>query len=260
MRLANKIAFITGAAEGIGACAAGLFSREGAKVILSDIDEDRGRKVADQVTSAGGDAVFVRCDVTSEASVREAAAAVQERYGALHILYNNVGGSTPRDDRVTDVDLEEFWSAMKLNVLSVVLPARHLIPLIAASGGGSVINTASYMALLGTAGRDCYTASKGAVVSLTRSMAVEFGPDNIRVNVIGPGAVDTERLRRFQSARPDHPTFDPRNRHRRPEVASHIMGLVQPEDVANMALFLASDESVRITGSLHMVDSGASCW
>lgn len=260
MLLTNKVVLITGAGTGIGAAAASLFAQNGAKVVIADYDVDAGTKTTESVTAEGGDALFVHCDMTDETSVQRCMEAVIARYGAIHVLYNNVGGSTPADGPVTTVALDEFWRAIKHDVYSTFLGSRFAIPYISDSGGGSVINTTSYTAKLGTAGRDCYTCAKGAIISLTRSMAVEFAPANIRVNAISPGAVDTERLRKFVSGNPDHPTFDPRNRHRRPEVASHMLGIVQPIDVANAALYLASDLSTRVTGTVLDVDSGATVW
>lgn len=260
MRIPGKVALITGAGSGIGRAAARLFAREGGKVVVAEIGEEIGRAVAEEIKAEGNEAVFLRCDVTDEESVKLCVGSALDKYGRLDVLYNNVGGSTPHDGPLTEVSMDEFWRAIKLDLLGTFLPSRHAIPAIIASGGGSVINTTSYVAMVGTAGRDCYTAAKGAIVSLTRSMAVEFGPSKVRVNAIGPGAVDTERLRQFVKNAPDHPTFDPRNRHRRPEVASHLLGIVRAEDIAAAALFLASDESARMTGTITMIDSGASAW
>lgn len=260
MRLSGKVAFITGGGTGIGAAAADLFAREGAGVIVADVNPENGAAIASRIQEGGGRALFVHCDVTEEDSVRRAGDEAMKVFGRLDILYNNAGGSTPHDGPVTTVSMDEFWRAIDLDLLGTILPSRHLVPCIAASGGGAVINTTSYVAMIGTAGRDCYTAAKGAIISLTRSMAVEFGPQKVRVNAIAPGAVDTERLRNFMKNAPDHPTFDPRNRHRRPEVASHLLGIVQPTDVAAAALFLGSDDAARITGVILPVDSGARAW
>lgn len=260
MKLDKKIAFITGAGSGIGAQAAILFASEGACVIIAERNAETGRAVEQEILRRAGKAKFIECDVTDEASVKNAVDVVIAEYGEIDILYNNVGGSTPHDGPLTTVALDEFWRAIQIDLFGTFLPSRHVIPSLIRKGGGSVINTSSYVALVGTAGRDCYTAAKGAILSLTRSMAVEFGPHNIRVNAIAPGAVNTERLRNFLANAPDHPTFDPRNRHRRPEVASHLMGLVEPEDVAQTALFLASDDSKKITGHIMKVDSGATAW
>ena len=260
MRIKGKVAVITGAGTGIGAASARLFANEGGKVVVAEINEKNGQSVVDEIKSRGQDALFIKCDVTDDSSVIEMVQKTVNHYGTIDILYNNVGGSTSHDGSVTEVEIDEFWRAIKLDLFGTFLPSRHVIPIIIQGGGGSVINTSSYVAVVGTAGRDCYTAAKGAIISLTRSMAVEYGPHNIRVNAIAPGAVDTERLRNFLKNSPSHPTFDPRNRHKRPEVSSHLMGLIQADEIASTALFLASDDSKRITGHLMMVDSGATAW
>lgn len=260
MRMRNKVILITGGASGIGAAAVKIFCSEGGHVAVADVNENGGLEVCKEANERGGDARFFSCDMTDEQAVKSCVNEVRSRFGRLDVLYNNIGGSTPADGPVTSVELDEFWRAMRLDVFSTILASRHAIPLIQASGGGAVVNTTSYTAMLGVAGRDCYTAAKGAIISLTRSMAVTYAPSNIRVNAVSPGAVDTERLRRFLKGNPDHPTFDPRNRHRRPEVASHMMGIVKPDDVAHAALFLASDEAARITGTILSVDSGATAW
>lgn len=260
MRLSGKVAVITGAGTGIGACAAKMFAREGCKVVVAEINQENGAQVVEAIRSEGHDALFVHSDVTNDASMIALVERTVAHYGTIDVLYNNVGGSTPHDGPLHSVNIDEFWRAINIDLFGTFLPSRHIIPVLMKNGGGSVINTSSYVAMVGTAGRDCYTAAKGAIIALTRSMAVEYGPHKIRVNCICPGAVDTERLRKFMANAPDHPTFDPRNRHRRPEVASHLMGLVQPDDIAASALFLASDDSRRMTGHIMMVDSGATTW
>ena len=258
MRLQDKVALITGAAQGIGATAAALFAQQGAKVIVADINERLGHDTVETIKAQGGDALFLRCDTTDEASMEETVARGVAHYGGLDILYNNVGGSTPNDGPVTTVAMEEFWRAIKLELLSTFLASRFGIRAIQQAGrGGSVINTATYVAVIGTAGRDCYTAAKGAIISLTRSMAVEYAPDRIRVNAVAPGAVKTQRMTDFYANNPNHPVFAESNRHRRPHVPSHLLGLVETQDIANMALFLASEESRRITGTIQLIDSGA---
>lgn len=260
MRIDGKVAIITGAGSGIGAASAKLFAESGGRVVVAEVNAEAGAAVVEDIRSTGGTARFVHCDVTDEESVKSAVAETLGAFGRIDILYNNAGGSTPHDGPVTEVAMEEFWRAIKLELLGTFLPCRHVIPYIIAAGGGSVINTTSYTAMIGTAGRDSYTAAKGAVISLTRSMAVEFGPKLVRVNAISPGAVDTERIRTFMKGAPEHMTFDPRNRHRRPELASHLLGIVSPLDVAQAALFLASDNSLRVTGVVLPVDSGARAW
>ena len=259
MRLKDKVALITGAGAGIGAAAALRFAQEGARVIVAERDAVRGQEVVAQIARMGGEATFVACDVTEEASVEAAVAQGVAAYGGrLDILYNNAGGSTPHDDMVTVVDMAEFWRCIKLELLGTFLSSRFGIRAMQKAGrGGAVINTASYNATIGTAGRDCYTAAKGAVIALTRSMAVEYAPDGIRVNCIAPGVVISPRMTRFQQDFPEHRIFDKKNRHHRPEVPSHLLGAIEIEDLTHMALFLASDESRRVTGRIELVDSGA---
>lgn len=258
MRLKNKVALITGAAQGIGATAAAVFAREGASVIVTDIRPELGEPLAAGIRESGGRALFVRCDMTDEAAVQAAVDRGVAEYGGLDILYNNVGGSTPSDNSVTEVNMEEFWRCMKLELLTTFLASRFGIRAIQKTGrGGAVINTASYVGVIGTAGRDCYTAAKGAIVALTRSMAVEYAPDRIRVNAIAPGAVVTERMTKFYAENPTHRVFSESNRHRRPHVPSHLLGLIETQDIAAMALFLASDDARKITGTIQMIDSGA---
>lgn len=258
MRLQDKVAFITGAGAGIGEAAAKRFAREGARVVVAEINGDAGQRVAEGIRAAGGQAEFVRCDVTDEESVRQAVGSCVEAFGRLDVLYNNAGGSTPADDAVTDVSMEEFWRCIKLDLFGTFLCCRHGIRAMQDCGrGGSVINTASYNAVIGTAGRDCYAAAKGGVISLTRSMAVEYAADGIRVNCIAPGVVNSPRMSRFMATNPNHRIFNPRNRHRRPEVPSHLLGMIEIEDLTAMAVFLASDDSRRVTGRIELVDSGA---
>jgi NAD(P)-dependent dehydrogenase (short-subunit alcohol dehydrogenase family) len=259
MRLNEKVALITGAGQGIGAAGARRFAREGARVVVTDLNAEAGERCVSEIRAAGGEAMFVRCDFTEEDSVAAAIDKAVTHYGALDILYNNVGGSTPQDNAVTELPMEEFWSAIRRDLLTTFLACRHGIRAMRVLGrGGSVINTSSFVAVIGTLGCDAYTAAKGGVNAITRSMAVEYAPDRIRVNAIAPGAVQTDRMARFLASNPGHLKFSERNRHRRPDVASHLVGLVEVEDIAAMAVFLASDESRHITGTIQLIDSGAS--
>jgi NAD(P)-dependent dehydrogenase (short-subunit alcohol dehydrogenase family) len=244
-RLAGKIALITGAGTGIGRATAKLFAEEGAKVAIAELNKAAGEQVAHVIAQAGGDAIAIPADVTDPESMQAAIDRCVQHYGGLHVLHNNAGGSTNNDSDVTQAPLEEFWRVIKLDLYGTFLGARFGIPAIRKSGGGSVINMSSNVALMGIPGRDCYTAAKGAVAAMTRSMAVEFAPD-IRVNAIAPSATMTDRVRKLVAG----------NAALEKMAQSHLVGLIQPEDIANMALFLASDESRKVTGHVYPVDSG----
>ncbi|HEX2442054.1 MAG TPA: SDR family oxidoreductase [Methylomirabilota bacterium] len=242
-RLDGKVAFITGAGAGIGRATAVLFAREGARVVVADIDALAGEETAHL---AGAGAIAVRTDVTDETSLDEAIRTTVQTFGRLDVLHNNAGGSTPQDDTVIDAPLEEFWRVIRLDLFGTFLGCRLGIPALIRSGGGSVINMTSNLALMGISGRDCYTAAKGGVAALTRSLAVEFAPHQVRVNAIAPSATMTERVRKLMAG---NAAVDRLAR-------SHLLGLIQPEDIASAALYLASDESRRMTGHILRVDSG----
>ena len=251
-RLDGKRVFLTGGAKGIGRAAAVLFAAEGARVAIADIDEEGGARTAELANGgaaeAGGEAVFLAADVTRSAAVAEAVGAAAERFGGLDTLYNNAGGATPADGPVTEASEEEFWRAIGLDLFGTFLVCKHGLPHLVAAGGGSVVNTASSVALNGLPGRDCYTAAKGGVAALTRSMAVEYGPRGIRVNALAPGTVRTARVTAMLKRDPAIQGMAER----------HLVGLIEPEDVARLALYLASDESARTTGQVVAVDSGFS--
>jgi NAD(P)-dependent dehydrogenase (short-subunit alcohol dehydrogenase family) len=245
-RLSGKVAFITGAGSGIGRAAAILFAKESAKVIVAELSVDAGNKTLEEIKSAGGDGIFIETDVTDVVSVGRSLDAAAAKYGQLNVLYNNAGGSSAHDGAVTDVSVEEFWRAVKLDLFGTFLCCKHGVPHLIKAGGGSVINVSSMVALMGWPGKDAYTCAKGGVSALTRSMAVEFGQKNIRVNALAPGVVQTERTKkRVDSGQVKQNILD-----------RHLLGLVNPIDVAQAALFLASEESRLITGQILSVDSG----
>jgi NAD(P)-dependent dehydrogenase (short-subunit alcohol dehydrogenase family) len=249
-RLADKVAFITGGGGGIGRATAERFAEEGAKVVIAEIDRETGEAAAEAARAAagnaGGDARFVHCDVTEPASVAAAIKATIENFGRLNVLHNNAGGSTTADGPVTEAPDEEFWRVIRLDLYGTFLCSKLAIPRIIEAGGGSVINMSSNVALMALPGRDCYTAAKGGIASMTRSMAVEYAPMKIRVNAIAPSVTLTERVKRLMAASPEIAKIG----------ETHLLGLGLPIHVADMAVYLASDESAITTGQVLSVDSG----
>ncbi len=250
-RLAGKVAFITGGGGGIGRATMQRFVEEGAKVVIAEIDAKTGAAAAGSARAragnSGGDAHFVQCNVSERASVEAALAETIGRFGKLDILHNNAGGSSPDDGPVTEVSEEEFWRTMTLDVFGTFLCSKLGIPHLIAAGGGSIINMSSIVALRALPGRDCYTAAKGAIAAMTRSMAVEYAPHKIRVNAIAPGVVLTDRVKKLMESAKDITKL----------ASTHLLGLGLPIHIADMAVYLASDESAITTGQVLSVDSGA---
>ena len=249
-RLQDKVAFITGAGSGIAQVAARKFAEEGAKVLIAEIRADLGSECEGRIREAGGDATFVETDVTKEYSVRNAIQAAVEQYGKLDVLYNSAGGSVVEDGPVTDVEMWVWDHTQSLDLLGTFLCCRHGLPEIVKAGGGSVINTSSMVAVAGGSyPRHVYVAAKGALISLTQALAGEYARDRVRANVICPGGILTDRALGF---------------FRSPDVKESIEGLREqypyafgaPEDIANVALFLASDESRILTGAVMHADGG----
>jgi NAD(P)-dependent dehydrogenase (short-subunit alcohol dehydrogenase family) len=245
-RLQGKIAIVTGAGHGIGRATARRFAAEGATVVVADVSTGLGRETIDLIAADGNEARFVETDVTDPGSVERLIDDTVAVHGGLHVLHNNAGGSTVDDGPVTEVSLDEWWHAINLNLFGTFLGCRFGIPAIAASGGGSVINMASSVGMIGTAGRDCYTAAKGGIVALTRSVAKEYAPSRVRVNAIAPGAVATERVMAMMGDRADE-WLDP---------DGGVPLMSQTSDIAAAAVFLASDESRTVTASIVTVDGG----
>ena len=244
-RLDGKVALITGGGRGIGRAAALLFAREGAQLVIAEIAQADGEATAAAIRDAGGQARFVATDVTVPAQVEAAVRAAVDGFGGLHVLYNNAGGATPKDGKVTDMDLDEFWRTIGVDLFGTFLGCRFAIPAMVEGGGGSIINTTSIRAMVGTAGADAYSAAKGGVRALTQALALQWAAHNIRVNAIAPGVILTERVKALLRA--DDPIYQ-----------KSLLGASDPEDVAQMALYLASDASRRVTGAILPVDSGAS--
>ncbi len=250
MRLADKVALITGGGSGIGKASCLLFAKEGAKVVVVDLKLDTAEATADEIRKAGGDAKAFAADVSkandAEAMVRFA----EESYGKLNVVFNNAGVFHPDDDSVTNTS-EAIWDmVINVNLKGVFLGCQFAVPALLRAGGGSIINTASFVAIMGAAAPQiAYTASKGGVLAMTREIAVEFARKNIRANSLCPGPVETPLLAKLLS--------DPARRNRR---LVHIpMGrFARAEEMANAALFLASDESSFVTGTSFLVDGGIS--
>jgi len=253
-RLAGKVAFITGGGGGIGRATAERFAEEGAKVVIAEIDKERGEAAAQSARAlarnSGGDAHFIHCDIRDKANVVEAFAQTVERFGRLTILHNNAGGSTPQDGPVTDAPEEEFWRVINLDLYGTFLCSKIGIPHIIKSGGGAIINMTSSLALSAVPGRDCYTAAKGAIAALTRSMAVEYAKHKIRVNAIAPSVTLSDRVKKLLEGSKDIEKLAER----------HLLGLGLPIHMADMAVYLASDEAAITTGQILVVDSGATIW
>jgi len=245
-RLAGKVALITGSASGLGRVAAQLFAREGAHVVVADVID--GSEAVAAITAAGGRASYVHCDVTNEASVVAAVALAVDTYGSLDVMFNNAGVMLSDDDNPVTTPLETYERTMDINVKGVLLGCRAAIPVMQRQGRGSIVNVASFVAHMGAATPQvAYTASKGAVLAMTREIAVIYARQGIRANSLCPGPVLTPLLEKFLS--------DDAKRERR---LVHIpMGRFgAPEEIAQGALFLASDESSWMTGQSLIIDGG----
>jgi NAD(P)-dependent dehydrogenase (short-subunit alcohol dehydrogenase family) len=244
-RLDGKVCVITGAGRGMGREATILFSEEGASVCAADVDLE----AAEATAADARDAFAQKVDVADEASVKEMMEATAARYGGIDVLYNNAGISPGDDASVLDTSVEAWERVQAVNTKGVFLCCKHGIPHLLARGGGSVINVASFVAILGAAtSQISYTASKGAVLSMTRELAVQFARQNVRVNALCPGPVETPLL---LSIFGDDPAALERRRAHWPTGR-----LAKPREIVNGALFLASDESSYVTGSTFLVDGG----
>jgi NAD(P)-dependent dehydrogenase (short-subunit alcohol dehydrogenase family) len=248
MRLANKVAVITGAGSGIGRESALLFAREGARVVVADIDDDAGQAVVEELRAAGGEAVYVHADVSKGADAEGMVRAAEEGFGRLDVLFNNAGISHARDDDAVATE-EEVWDlTMNVNLKGVFLGCKYGIPALRRAGGGSIINTASFVALLGAATPQlAYTASKGGVLAMTRELAVIHAREGIRVNALCPGPLRTELLMKY---------LDTEEKRQRRLVHVPMGRFGEAREIAQAALFLASDESSFTTGATFLVDGG----
>jgi len=248
-KLTGKRALITGAASGIGRATALLLAREGAAVAVVDVDEAGGQAVAQQIRDEGGQAIFLRCDVTRADDCRHAVQRTVERLGGLDILFNNAGIIRRAD--VVDTTEEEWDRVMAVNVKSIFLLSKYAIPVMAQAGGGAIVNTSSGWGLVGGRNAVSYCASKGAVVNMTRAMALDHGPQNIRVNCICPGDTDTPMLQNEARQLGESDAVFLADAADRP-----LQRIGKPEDIARAVLYLVSDDASFVTGTALVVDGG----
>jgi NAD(P)-dependent dehydrogenase (short-subunit alcohol dehydrogenase family) len=245
-RLAGKVAVVTGGCSGIGLATVRRFAREGAQVVVGDLSDEAGSDLADEI-----DGAYIHCDVTSPDDVDRLFATAVERYGRLDIAFNNAGISPPEDDSILDTDLDAWRRVQEVNLTSVYLCCKAALPAMLAQGSGSIINTASFVAVMGSAtSQISYSASKGGVLTMTRELGVQFARQGVRVNALCPGPVNTPMLRELFAKDPE------RAARRLVHVPMGRFG--DAEEMANAVLFLASDESSFVTASTFLVDGGIS--
>ncbi len=250
MRLKDKIAVITGAAAGIGKASAEIFVREGARVVLADRN---GAAVESLARDLGAAAIAVTADVSRGVDAKRMMDAAIGRFGRLDILVNNAGYGIPGTVVTTE---EDAWDAlMAVNLKGVFLCCKHAIPLMAAQGGGTIVNTASNVATVGIFDRAAYVASKGGVAALTRAMALDHAAENIRVNCVAPGVTWSSYYERMVASHPDPETFLARLKARAP-----TNRWAEPVEIANAILWLASDEASFATGAMFTIDGGMTAW
>ena len=245
-RLENKVVVITGAASGIGRASARRFAAEGAHVVVADLAVDEGTALAAEI-----DGLFVSVNVADEASVKAMYAATASAYGSIDVLFNNAGISPPEDDSILTTELDAWRRVQEVNLTSVYLCCKYGIPYLLERGGGSVINTASFVAVMGSAtSQISYTASKGGVLAMSRELGVQFARQGVRVNALCPGPVNTPLLQELFAKDPE--------RAARRLVHIPLGRFAEPEEMASAALFLASDDSSFVTASSFVVDGGIS--
>ncbi len=252
-RLQGKVAIVTGANSGIGRATARLFAREGAKVVCCDIQETTTPRIDRLIEQDGGQAVFLRADVTLQADCDRMVATALERYGDMDILFNNAGGGVRK--KIHDFSDEEWNFVVNLNLNAIFRAVRAAIPYFLKKGSGNIVNTASTFGILASEQYAAYCATKAAVVNLTRQMALDYGTSGIRVNCVCPGATETARFRGY----PPRPSLDRATEEQRARMARSNKALLRmgkPEEIAYGVLFLASDESSFVTGHALVVDGG----
>jgi NAD(P)-dependent dehydrogenase (short-subunit alcohol dehydrogenase family) len=248
MRLQDKVALITGAGAGIGRETALLFAREGASIVVADVNDQAGAAVVDELRAAGGKAVYVHADVSKAADAESMVRAAEESFGKLDVLFNNAGISHANDDDAINTD-EAVWDlTMNINLKGVFLGCKYGIPALRRAGGGAIINTASFVALMGAAPPQlAYTASTGGVLAMTRELAAIHARENIRVNALCPGPLRTELLMKY---------LNTEEKRQRRLVHIPIGRFGEAHEIAKAALYLASDESSFMTGATFLIDGG----
>ena len=260
-RLDGKVAFITGAGAGIAKASALAFCREGAKVAIIELNAETGRAAERDVRAVGGDALFIETDVTQDDSVRRAVAATVAKFGKLNVIMNCAGGSLEEDVPVHQMDLKVWHHTINLNLLHPFLTCRHGIPHLIQAGGGSIVNVTSHLGLMGSV-KPAYAATKGGIISFTKTLAAQYVQHNIRANAVAPGSIRTERqIKRYENK--DYLLAE------KPGPAARARMLAQklypyskgdPGDIAEIAVFLASDESRMLTGTTIAADGGRSSY
>ena len=243
-RVEGKVAVVTGGCSGIGLATVQRFAAEGARVVIGDIDDVNGSRIAEQLGGA-----FVHCDVTNPGQVETLFRTAREKFGSVDIAFNNAGISPPEDDSILTTDLDAWRKVQEVNLTSVYLCCKAVLPYMLEQKRGSIINTASFVAVMGAAtSQISYTASKGGVLSMSRELGVQFAREGVRVNALCPGPVNTPLLQELFASDPERAT--------RRLVHIPVGRFAEPDEIANAVLFLASDESSFITASQFMVDGG----
>lgn len=258
MQLSGKVCVVTGSAGGIGRATAKEMANRGASVVVSDIEAERGLEVAEEITSLGGQAHFVRADVRSRDDIKSLIESAMDRYGRLDVLHNNAGVHETSLAAETSLETitEEVWDfVMDVNLKSVWLSAKYAVPHMRRTGGGAIVNAGSTSSFVGYPNGPAYCSSKGAIALLTKCMAIEWAPDNVRVNCYCPAATDTAMVAEYLQAAEDVEAIN------KTLTGSHLIKrLGRPEEIAKLVCFLASEDASFITGASYLIDGGSLAW